>query len=81
MFCPTKVPVDKTHKVNVIYKLKCPGYGEEYVGKKDRCLVIRLNEHVTRVEQPMFQHLSGFQAVLLCFAHSVTSNCNRPSKS
>ena len=57
MFCPTKDPIEKSQKANVIYKLQCPGCGGIYVGKTDRCISIRLHEHGTRNEQPMFQHL------------------------
>ena len=35
-----------THqKSNVIYTIKCPGCGEDYIGKTDRCVITRLNEH------------------------------------
>ena len=57
MFCPTKDPIEKSQKANVIYKLQCPGCGGIYVGKTDRCISIRLHEHGTRNEEPMFQHL------------------------
>ena len=57
-FCPTKDKIPTLQKANVIYKIKCPGRGEEYVGKTDRCLQLRLVEHGTRNDQPMFLHLS-----------------------
>ena len=62
MFCPTKDKIGSLQKSNVIYKLVCPGCGESYVGKTDRCLSIRLNEHGSRNDQPMFLHLFNCQA-------------------
>ena len=32
MFCPTKDKIPTLQKANVIYKIKCPACGEEYVG-------------------------------------------------
>ena len=54
MFCPTKDKVSSLLKSNVIYKLVCPGCGESYIGKTDRCLKIRLSEHRSRNDQHMF---------------------------
>ena len=36
-----------------IYKVTCPGCNEDYIGKIDRNLVTRLNEHASREDQPM----------------------------
>ena len=57
MFCSTKDKIPTHQKFNVVYTIKCPGCGEDYVGKTDRCVITRLNEHRTRSDQPMFQHL------------------------
>ena len=76
MFCPVKDKISVTHKSNVIYKLKCPGCGEIYIGKTDRCLIVRLQEHGTRKDQPMFHHLSQCQAF-----HDYVSIFNLPSSS
>ena len=38
-------------------KLNCPGCGGKYIGKTERCLSLRLTEHGTRNDQPMFRHL------------------------
>ena len=62
MFCPTKDKILNLQKSNVIYKLVCPGCGESYIGKTDRCLVTRLNEHGSRNDQPMFLHLINCHA-------------------
>ena len=57
MFCPSKDPVPKSQKSDPIYKIVCPGCQETYVGKTDRCFIIRLNEHGRRDDQPMYRHL------------------------
>ena len=62
MFCPTKDKISNLLKSNVIYKLVCPGCGESYVGKTDRCLATRLREHGSRNDQPMFLHLINCHA-------------------
>ena len=50
-----KIPTHQ--KFNVTYTKKCPGCGEDYVGKTGRCVITRLNEHSNRSGQPMIQHL------------------------
>ena len=40
-----------------IYKVTCPGCNEDYIGKTDRSLVTRLNEHASCEDQHMYQHL------------------------
>ena len=32
--------------------------GRKYIGKTERCLIFRMNEHETRDTEPMFKHLS-----------------------
>ena len=36
-----------------IYKVNCPGCNENYIGKTDRNLVTRLNNHASREDQSM----------------------------
>ena len=43
MFCSVKDKIPTYQKSNVIYTIKCPGYGEDYAGKSDRCVTTRLN--------------------------------------
>ena len=62
MFCPTKDKIPTQQKSNVVYKIKCPGCGESYIGKTDRCIFIRMKEHGTRADQPMHQHLSNCES-------------------
>ena len=57
MFCPTKDRIPTKLKSNVIYKIVCPGCQNLYVGKTERCLQLRLNEHAEREDQPMYRHL------------------------
>ena len=59
MFCNTKDSVSAEQKSNVIYRITCPGCFQKYVGKTDQNLITRLDEHGTRVDQPMHQHISN----------------------
>ena len=58
-FCSVKDKIPEDQKNNVIYHIKCPGCGELYVGKTNCCLAKRTDEHGSRPDQPMHQHLSG----------------------
>ena len=57
MFCSTKDKIPFGQRSNVIYEIDCPGCGGKYIGKTERCLSLRLTEHGTRNDQPMFRHL------------------------
>ena len=48
MFCSNKDKLKFEQKSNLIYEFTCPGCQKKYIGKTDRCLSIRLNEHATR---------------------------------
>ena len=41
MFCSVKDKVPAHQKSNVITRIKCPGSSEDYVGKTDRCVMIK----------------------------------------
>ena len=58
MFCPSKDKILALQKSNVIYRLKCPGCQQTYIGKTERCLKTRLTEHGSQSNQPMYQHLA-----------------------
>ena len=45
MFCSITDKIPTHQKSNVIYTIKCPGCGEDHIGKTDRCVITRLNEH------------------------------------
>ena len=45
MFCSNKDKIKPLDKANVIYKFKCPGCSNEYIGKTERNLITRLKEH------------------------------------
>ena len=62
MFCNTKDSISAEQKSNVIYGITCRGCFQKYVGKTDRNLITRLDEHGTKVDQPMYQHLSNCSA-------------------
>ena len=61
MFCSVRDNIHTHQKSNIIYTTKCPGCGEGYVEKTDRCVITRRNEHSNRSDQPMFQHLQQFE--------------------
>ena len=62
MFCNTKDSISAEQKSNVIYRISCPRCFQKYAGKTDRNPITRLNEHGTKVDQPMYQHLSNCSA-------------------
>ena len=62
MFCNTKDSISAEQKSNAIYRITCPGCFQKYVIKTDRNLIIKLDEHGTKVDQPRYQHLSNCSA-------------------
>ena len=58
-FCGVKDKIPEEQQSNVIYSMQCPGCGEIYVGKTSCCFGKRMDEHGTRVDQPLHQHLSN----------------------
>ena len=46
-----------------IPRIACPGCFQKYVGKTDSNPVTRLDEHGTKFDQPIYQHLSNFSAL------------------
>ena len=57
-FCNFKDKVPHEQRNNIVYRIRCPGCGGKYIGKTERCLISRMNEHGTRDTEPMFKHLS-----------------------
>ena len=68
MFCPVKDKNPTHQKSNVIYTIKRSRCGVDYVGKTDRCVITRLNEHSNGSVQPMFQHLQYCEKFLEAMA-------------
>ena len=58
-FCSAKDQIPDAQKNGIIYRIKCPGCGESYVGKTECCLDKRLEEHARLTPQPMHQHLTS----------------------
>ena len=52
MFCSAKDKIPTHQKSNVVYSIRCPGCGDEYVAKTDRCVITRMREHATHVPTP-----------------------------
>ena len=57
-----KSKVKTTQKANIIYDIQCPAC--KYLGKTDWCFITLLDEHRSRHDQPMFQHLVNCQKFL-----------------
>ena len=69
MFCSNKEKLKFQQKANLIYKFTCPG-----------CQKKRLNEHATRDDQPIHQHLTSwmdFNCIVQLFKMpEIDDNCN-----
>ena len=80
MFCSNKDKLKFEQISNLIYEFTCPGCQKKYIGKTDRCLSIRLNEHATRDDQPIHQHLTScmdFNYIVQLFKMpEIDDNCN-----
>ena len=66
-FCSVKDRLPDPQKNGIVYKIKCPGCGETYVGKTECCFEKRLEEHARLDHQPMNRHFKscqGFQHIL-----------------
>ena len=57
-YCNVKDKVCHEQRNNIIYRITCPGCGKKYIGKTERCLISRMNEHGKQENEPMFKHLS-----------------------
>ena len=69
-FCGVKDHIPDAQKNGVIYRIRCPGCGESYVGKTECCLDKRLEEHARLAPQPMHQHLqtcTDYQHIVVLF--------------
>ena len=61
MFCNTKDSLSVEEK-SVIYTITYTGGFQRYIGETDRKFITRLDKHDTKVDQPMYQHLSNCSA-------------------
>ena len=59
----------------VIYKLTCPACNAEYIGKTDRCLRVRLDEHNSDHTCAMFLHLQSCKAFKFLFSLNNLPGC------
>ena len=78
--CLAKEKVKTIQKGNIIYDIQCPACKEHCIGKADRCFVTRLDEHGSRHDQPIFQHLVNCQQFLeeLSILNMPASDSNIP---
>ena len=59
MFCCNKDHIQFQQKANVIYRITCSGCYSKYIGKTDRNIITRLDEHGTKPDQLMYQQLTN----------------------
>ena len=55
-FCNNKDKIHDHQRLNIVYRFRCPGCGERYIGKTDHCLLLRINEDGSKPNQPMHDH-------------------------
>ena len=56
-FCSTKDKIPAYQTANTVYRIDCPGCGQQYIGKSERCFGVRMECQGTRENEPMFRHL------------------------
>ena len=59
MFCKTKDSISVGQESNVIYRIMYSDCFQKYIVKAIQNLITRLDEHGTKADQPMYQHLSN----------------------
>ena len=60
MFCSNKDHIQFQQKANVVYRIACPGCYNKYIGKTGRNIITRMDEHGTKPDHPMYQHLTNW---------------------
>ena len=63
-YCNIKEKVARDQKNHVIYKIKCPGCNDCYIGKTERCLTTRITEHGTK--ETISLNVNCFKTVVCC---------------
>ena len=59
MFCSNKDKISPLNKANVVYLFTCPGCSKTYIGKTERNLITRLEEHVEGRDSAINLHLNS----------------------
>ena len=59
MFCSNKDKIAPLNKANVVYIFSCPGCFKTYIGKTERNLITRLEEHVEGRDSAINLHLNS----------------------
>ena len=59
MFCSNKDHIPFQQKANIVYRITCPGCYNKYIGKTGRNIITRMDEHGTKPDHPMYQHLTN----------------------
>ena len=64
MFCSIKVVAPcPTSTKRCFYKITCPDCFNKLIGKTDRNIITRIDEHGTKPDQPMHQHLTNLKNI------------------
>ena len=66
-FISTKDKTPKEYVSSIVYHFKCPGCNSGYIGKTERCLITRLNEHATSSNSVIHEHINtceGFKHIV-----------------
>ena len=56
-FTSQKDPTPKPYKSSIVYKFVCPGCNASYIGKTDRYLYTRVNEHAKSDKSEIYNHV------------------------
>ena len=77
IFLLNKDPIPVNLQSHVIYQFECPGGKVTYIGKTDRCLELRLNEHsnfrTSAVDKNLYE-CKHFHHIVNLFNISIYSN-------
>ena len=55
--CKDRTPTE--YQSSVVYKFACPGCRDSYIGKTERCLINRINEHATNSNSEIYKHIKS----------------------
>ena len=73
-YCNIKDKIPHDQRNHVIYKIMFPGCNGCYIGKTERYLITKINEHGTKETEPMFKHLPERESFKdCCWLYSLSS--------
>ena len=60
----SKDPLPKEYHSSAVYKFTCPSCQASYIGKTDRCLYTRINEHTYCNKSEIYKHINSCEHIL-----------------